>query len=87
MTSRIPPQNLEAEKAVLGAMLFEPTVIPGVSSVLNSEDFYFPSHRLIYETILALCDKGQPVDLLTVGWVLDRPYLLVEIKFYRLPAA
>jgi len=72
MTSRIPPQNLEAEKAVLGAMLVEPRVIPELASVLKSEDFYFPSHRQIYGTILALCDRGQPVDLLTVDADLKR---------------
>ena len=72
MTSRIPPQNLDAEKAVLGAMLVEPRVIPELASVLKSEDFYFPSHQQIYGTILALCDRGQPVDLLTVDADLKR---------------
>lgn len=66
MTSQIPPQDLSAEKAVLGAMLVDPTVISDVASILAPTDFYFPSHQKIFEVILALCDRGEAVDLVTV---------------------
>ena len=67
MSSRVPPQDLKAEKAVLGAMLIESTVIPEVASLLNPGDFYFESHRKIYEAMLALWNRREPVDLITVS--------------------
>lgn len=66
MTDRIPPQNLEAERAVLGAMLIEASVIPSVASELGPADFYRHSHRKIFEAILALWNRQEPVDLITV---------------------
>lgn len=66
MTSRIPPQNLEAERAVLGAMLIEAAVIPEIASILHPADFYLPSHQKICAAILCLWNRREPVDLITV---------------------
>ena len=61
-----PPQNLEAEESVLGAMLLSPGAIGAVSEVLDASDFYRESHAKIYRAGLALYAKGEPVDAITV---------------------
>ncbi len=64
---RIPPQSLEAEQSVLGSMLIDKEVIPVVMEILKPEDFYRPDHREIYEVIIELFDRAQPIDLITVS--------------------
>ncbi|GAB6179208.1 replicative DNA helicase [Desulfotomaculum defluvii] len=66
MLDRVPPQNIEAEQSVLGAMLLEREAIFRVMEFLKPEDFYRDSHRIIYEVILELAETGNPVDLITV---------------------
>ncbi|MBM4032299.1 MAG: replicative DNA helicase [Planctomycetes bacterium] len=60
---RLPPQNLDAEVAVLGSILLENERIPDVAQLLRKGDFYSPDHQVIYETSLELFDQGKPVDL------------------------
>src|SRR6266540_4186237 len=62
----VPPQNLEAEESVLGAMLLSPGAIGAVSEVLVASDFYRESHAKIYRAALALYAKGEPVDAITL---------------------
>src|SRR5256885_11003679 len=62
----VPPQNLEAEESVLGAMLLSPGAIGAVSEVLDASDFYRESHAKIYRAALALYAKGEPVDAITL---------------------
>jgi len=69
---RLPPQNLDAEVAVLGSMLLDSRVIPKVANILKREDFYSADHQVIYEAILDLYDKGKPADLLLLNDVLAR---------------
>ncbi len=64
---RIPPQSLEAEQSVLGSMLIDKEVIPVVMEILRSEDFYRPDHKEIYDVIIELFDRAQPIDLITVS--------------------
>ncbi len=64
---RIPPQSIEAEQSVLGSMLIDKEVVPVVMEVLKPEDFYRPDHRAIYEIIIELFDRAQPIDLITVA--------------------
>lgn len=64
---RIPPQNTEAEQSVLGSMLLDREVIPVVTENLGSEDFYREDHKEIYESIVDLFEKAEPVDLITVS--------------------
>ncbi|MDO7787282.1 replicative DNA helicase [Desulforamulus aquiferis] len=66
MLDRVPPQNIDAEQSVLGAMLLERDAIFRVMEFLKPEDFYRESHRLIYQVILELAEAGSPVDLITV---------------------
>jgi len=65
-TAPVPPQNLEAEESVLGAMLLSPGAIGAVSEILDASDFYRDSHATIYRTSLALYAKGEPVDAITL---------------------
>lgn len=67
----VPPQNLEAEESVLGAMLLSPAAVGTVSEILSASDFYRESHAKIYRAALALWSKGEPVDAITLANELD----------------
>jgi replicative DNA helicase len=69
---RLPPQNIEAEEAVLGALLIDPDAIIRVATTLQPEDFYREKHGWIYDTIRTLHERREPVDFLTVCDELDR---------------
>src|SRR5213080_4869529 len=62
----VPPQNLEAEESVLGAMMISPGAIGAVSEIVDASDFYRESHAKIYRAALALYAKGEPVDAITL---------------------
>jgi len=64
---KIPPQALEAEQAVLGAMLLSREAIDAAAELLVDRFFYRPAHRKIFKAIIDLYDKGEPADLLTVS--------------------
>lgn len=66
MADRLPPQNLEAEQAVLGAIFLEPSSLTLASEALIPEDFYRGAHQRIFNAMLRLNDKGEAVDLITV---------------------
>lgn len=68
----IPPQNMEAEQLVLGAMLIDREVIPVVMGLLEAEDFYREGHRIIYRTITGLFDRQAPLDIVTLAEELNR---------------
>jgi len=71
--ARIPPHNLDAERAVLGAVLMEGRdTLPRVIEVLRPSDFYTEAHRVIYGSMLTLFDRGEPVDVLTLTEELRR---------------
>ena len=63
---RVMPQNIDAEKAVLGAMLFSSDIADDALAKLTPEEFYRPSHRKIFEAMLDLNVKGIPVDSVSV---------------------
>jgi replicative DNA helicase len=63
---RLPPQNIEAEQAVLGAIFLEPSALTVASEILIPEDFYRASHQKIFNAMLKLNDEGKVVDLVTV---------------------
>ncbi|MGH7264769.1 MAG: DnaB-like helicase N-terminal domain-containing protein, partial [Candidatus Rokuibacteriota bacterium] len=75
----LPPHNLEAERAVLGAVLLEPAVLPRVIELLTpDDDFYKAGHRKIYAAMLRLFQRGEPADMLTVSEELKRSGELEE---------
>lgn len=67
MQDRIPPQNIDAEQAVLGAIFLEPDAIVGVLEFLVPEDFYRAAHQTIFKAMLALNERGEAVDIITTA--------------------
>jgi replicative DNA helicase len=65
-TAPVPPQNLDAEESVLGAMMLSPGAIGAVSEVLDAGDFYRESHAKVYRASLSLYARGEPVDAITL---------------------
>jgi len=76
---KLPPQNLEAEMAVLGSMLIDPEAISVASEVLDSGSFYNDTHCKIFEAIIELYNANKPVDLVTLTDELKRKGALVEV--------
>lgn len=76
---RTPPHNIEAEQAVIGAIFLEPEAFSSASELLLPEDFYRASHQRIYETMMKLSDKGEPIDLVTVTTSLANAKTLDEV--------
>ncbi|GAB4273608.1 MAG: replicative DNA helicase [Deferrisomatales bacterium] len=74
--SRVPPHSLEAESGVLGAILLNNDALPYVTEVLDRDDFYRSGHRILYDAILDLAERGAPIDLLTVTEALRQKNLL-----------
>ena len=64
---RVPPQNLEAEQAVLGSILLKDKSFSTVLELITSNDFYKDAHRAIFEAMIDLFEKSEPQDLLTVS--------------------
>ena len=72
----VPPQNIEAEQAVIGTILIQDNSLLKVVEILSPSDFYLQSHKIIYETMLSLFDKKEPHDLITItGLISDRNQL------------
>ena len=72
----LPPQNIEAEEAVLGGILLDPEAISRVSDRLLAEAFYISAHKQIYEAALKLQSQGKPTDLLSItSWLTDHELL------------
>jgi replicative DNA helicase len=71
-TTRKPPQALEAEVAVLGAMLLDPTAVPVVMEYLKADHFYLHTHRKVYQAIMSLFEHSSPTDIVTVTSELAR---------------
>jgi replicative DNA helicase len=67
LLERVPPQNLEAEQSVLGSMLIQREAISKAMEELRPDDFYRDVHRMIYQTMVSLFDRNEPVDLITVS--------------------
>jgi replicative DNA helicase len=76
---RQPPHNLEAEEAVLGAVLAAGRLLPEVAALLEEADLYRPAHRAIWRAILRLADRGQPTDPVTVLGELDHTGELADV--------
>ena len=70
--SRVPPQNVDAEKSVLGAMLLDKDAILMAEDKLTPEDFYREADAVIFKAILNLSHRGEPADILTVTEELKR---------------
>ncbi len=78
-SGRVPPQAMEVEQSVLGAMLIEKTSIPKAIEILAADAFYQTKHEIIYSAILSLFERGNPVDLITLTEELKRRGTLEEV--------
>lgn len=76
---RIPPQSLDAEQSVLGSMIIEKEAIFAAAELLVDKDFYRTAHQKIFEAIIGLSEKGEPVDLVTLSDELQRRRCLEEV--------
>ena len=74
--SAVPPQSLDAERSVLGALLQDPNVLLSSLETLRADDFYAPQHKSIFEAIAEVNTRGRAVDLVTVDEELRRRGLL-----------
>jgi len=64
--ARVPPHDLEAERAVIGAMLISETAVSAVAEKVEATDFYSETHRVIYVSMMKLYSRGEPIDQLTL---------------------
>jgi len=71
-TGLVPPQAVDVEKAVLGAMLIEKEAVPKVIEILDPQSFYNPTHTKIFQAMMSLFEKGDPIDAVTVVEELKR---------------
>lgn len=69
--SRIPPQNVEAEASLLGAILIDSDAIVKVADIISADDFYDERHGSIYRAMFKLYEKRSPIDVLTLTEKLD----------------
>jgi replicative DNA helicase len=76
---RVPPQNIEAEQSVLGAVLLENEAINQALEILTADDFYRETHREIFRAMMELSDHNQPVDAITLTDALRTKSVLEQI--------
>lgn len=76
---RIPPQSIDAEKSVLGAILLDKDAIIKVADIVSPEDFYEARHSLIYEAMLNLFEKRRPIDIVTLSEMLESAGKINEV--------
>jgi replicative DNA helicase len=78
-TSKLPPQNNEAEQSVIGAILIENEALLKSIEIIHPEDFYRESHRLIFQSMIELFEKNEPADLITLTEHLRNKNKLEEV--------
>ena len=76
---KIPPQNLEAEMSLLGSILLDKDAILKIADIVTADDFYKNSHANIFETMMELYSKNEPIDVLTLGNRLEEKGLLEKM--------
>ena len=79
LTDRVPPNNIEAEEALLGSLLIDPEAVYDVAAFLRPEAFYREQNKWIFEAILDLNERREPVDLITLTDELRRRGRLEEL--------
>ena len=77
---RVPPQDTETERALLGALMLNQSAMYEVADVVGVASFYAGRHRTVFDVMLALHGKGEPIDVVTVsGKLKERKQLQEEI--------
>ena len=65
-SGKLPPQDLVAEKSLLGAIMLSDEIMPDILTILRPDDFYDERHQIIFKAMVALYDQHKPIDLLTL---------------------
>ena len=76
VSDRVPPQSLESERALLGALLLKPDAIHDVSDLIRPDSFYAEKHRIIFSGMRELAERGEPIDLVSLSERLNNQGLL-----------
>jgi replicative DNA helicase len=76
---RLPPQNLEAEQSILGAILIDNEALPKALEIVDPDDFYKNSHKKIFNAMVELFDKSEPIDLITLTDCLKKDEALEDV--------
>ena len=79
LTDRIPPQNRDAERGVLGGILRDPEVLADVCAVLRPDAMYFDAHRRIFAALIDLANRHEPIDLVSLHTELRRRKQLDDV--------
>ncbi len=77
--NKLPPQNLDAEKSLLGAILIDREALNKVVDFLSADDFYSRPHQMIYDSMLSLFEKSEPIDLLSLSNKLEEKGYLSDV--------
>ncbi len=77
--NRIPPQNIEAEKAILGSIMLRPDAIHEITDTIRPESFYVVKHSQIFKVMMELSSKGEPIDILSTSHKLEEKGLLEQV--------
>jgi replicative DNA helicase len=70
--TRTPPHNEDAERALLGALLLDPSRVPEIAEIVHPGDFFHPRHEAVWAAILALAERTEPIDLVSLGEALSQ---------------
>jgi len=76
---RIPPQNIDSEKALLGAIMIKPEALHDINDIISPDSFYAEKHRIIYNSMLELYSRNEPIDLLSLSTKLKESKSLDQI--------
>ena len=76
---RVPPQNIEAEQSLLGCLLLDKEAIFKITDVINSDDFYYNNHKIIFKAMIELFNSQEPIDIVTLSNKLEEKKQIVEI--------
>ncbi len=86
LPGKVPPQSLEAERAVLGAILLEPALLPRAVELLVPDEFYKEAHRKIFAAMIQLFERGESPDVILVAEALRREGVFEEVGGHTLLA-
>lgn len=76
---RVPPQNVEAERSILGAILLDKDAIIKIADIITAEDFYDSRHGIVYEAMANLFEKRMPIDIVTLSEILENAGKIKQI--------
>ncbi|MBA7603158.1 Replicative DNA helicase [subsurface metagenome] len=76
---KLPPQSIEAEQSALGSLLLDKKAVVKIADILRPDDFYRDTHKMIYQVILELFEKNEPIDIITISNQLEEKKELEKI--------